>query len=355
MDGKRWLRRFLCAAAALLALLALICYIVDPFMQYRVRDNTYYINARFACPGILKNGDYDAVVIGSSLVQNFNMQSFRDKLGVNAVKATEGGLSHIEMLELTELINRADRAETYYICISINAFAEEEDHAQRSFPSYLMNDSLLDDYRYLLGYEAWMRYLPVDLALLACDALGIALPDAVNEQRSIDKMEDFSRKYPCGAQYLIEDFPGVSHKPFDAVSSQRSQDALNGQIHRFFDRLPLREDKEYVFFFPPLSMLYWHSFKPSYTDAMNQCKRTVVQRLSGYDNVTVYDFQCMPETADLDNYMDVSHYSPEINEKMIDCFASGEYTVTAETIGESIGRQQALIEAFYAENAEWMD
>ena len=62
-------------------------------------------------------------------------------------------------------------------------------------------------------------------------------------------------------------------------------------------------------------------------------------------NVTVYDFQAIPEICDLDNYKDITHYSAQINEYMVDCFANKKYIVTSDTIDKSIDdlKEQALL------------
>ena len=41
------------------------------------------------------------------------------------------------------------------------------------FPDYLMDDNPWNDYRYLLGYETWMRFIPIDIALSGAKALEI--------------------------------------------------------------------------------------------------------------------------------------------------------------------------------------
>ncbi len=66
-----------------------------------------------------------------------------------------------------------------------------------------------------------------------------------------------------------------------------------------------------------------------------ELKRHFMELVEGYDNVKVYDFQGADFTADLDNYMDMSHYSPEINDFMVSCFASGDYLTDSSTLAET--------------------
>ena len=70
-------------------------------------------------------------------------------------------------------------------------------------------------------------------------------------------------------------------------------------------------------------------------DSTLALKRYFLEKVSGYDNVKVFDFQGADFTADLDNYMDMSHYSPEINDFMVSCFASGDYLADSSTLAET--------------------
>ena len=79
--AKKWLLRLLALTMALVMLMCLCAWCIDPYMLYRVRDNQYLLNSRLVTPGLIKNYDYDTVLIGSSMIQNTDMQRFRDTLG----------------------------------------------------------------------------------------------------------------------------------------------------------------------------------------------------------------------------------------------------------------------------------
>ena len=67
-NAKRWAVFTLSVSAALLALCALAVFAVDPFEHYResavlpLYDQESYNN-----PGIARNYDYDAVILGTSI------------------------------------------------------------------------------------------------------------------------------------------------------------------------------------------------------------------------------------------------------------------------------------------------
>ena len=174
--AKKWLLRLLALTMALVMLMCLCAWCIDPYMLYRVRDNQYLLNSRLVTPGLIKNYDYDTVLIGSSMIQNTDMQRFRDTLGGKPLKITTGAISLTEIQKLTDKIGELGKAQHYYICLDQYLFAPEKWDDMDRFPDYLMDDNLWNDYRYLLGYETWMRFIPIDIALSGAKALGLSLP-----------------------------------------------------------------------------------------------------------------------------------------------------------------------------------
>lgn len=82
----------------LITLLSTVMYIIDPFFQFRVRDNTYLITGGFVCGGLIKNYDYDTLILGSSMTQNFDMDVFREEHGGKPLHVGIGGLEYEEEL-----------------------------------------------------------------------------------------------------------------------------------------------------------------------------------------------------------------------------------------------------------------
>ena len=172
--AKKWLLRLLALTMALVMLMCLCAWCIDPYMLYRVRDNQYLLNSRLVTPGLIKNYDYDTVLIGSSMIQNTDMGLFREILGGKPLKITTGAISLTEIQKLTDKIGELGKAEHYYICLDQYLFAPEKWDDMDRFPDYLMDDNPWNDYRYLLGYETWMRFIPIDIALSGAKALAWA-------------------------------------------------------------------------------------------------------------------------------------------------------------------------------------
>lgn len=323
LSSAQWLQRFLALALVVLALLAALVYIIDPYYHYRAYDHKYKLDKIFSVPGVVKNYDYDAIIIGSSMTQNFDMDSFRRELGQAPIKATLGGMDAPEMAALLKLAQDAGHAETYYLCIDASLLSSDEE--EQRFPEYLMDDNARNDYRYFWGYEAWMRFIPLDLALIAAERLGIPLPQRFQDARSIDKMGEWAYRYSFSKERVLEVYAGSGNGGASNVDMTATAADPMAQCQKFLGSLDLSQGNV-VLFFPPYSALFWYDMEQAgRLESYFEVKRYFIQQVSAYSNVTIFDFQGADFTADLDNYMDMTHFSPQISDALIRCFASGEY------------------------------
>ena len=80
-------------------------------------------------------------------------------------------------------------------------------------------------------------------------------------------------------------------------------------------------------------------------EAYMQAKKYFVQKLTDCGAI-VYDFQSADVIVDLNNYKDITHYSPEINDWMVECFANQEYIITVENCDEFQAGLERRLEEF---------
>jgi len=286
------------------------------------------------------------------MMQNFNMQSFRDKLDCAPIKVSMGGISLNEIIVMTELIFRQNKVEKMYVCTDLVSFRSTDENAKMRIPFYLLDDNPFNDYRYLLGYETWMRFLPVSVAINTLNAIGMELPGKASRISNIDYLEYWNDDFAFGEDVVISNYVNSRY----SVSVPELDGLYERMTQRFDEYISVFDStKEYVFFFPPYSALFWYQAKSDgYYDIYLDAKTYMVGVLSDKENVVVYDFQSMPLICDLNNYKDTSHYTAEINEIMVDCFVNGDYIVNAKTISDSIDNLGALVTQFEQDNSQWL-
>lgn len=333
-------------------LLMSIVYVYDPFCYYRIPENRFIVNNyRFLNAGIAKNADYDTVIIGSSMTQNFNMNSFREKLNLNPVKLSVGAMS-IEGMELTyNLVKAVDRADNIFVCIDLPSLNKEKDNLS-TYATYLYNETSFDDFKYLLGYETWTRLLPLNIAFNILEKSGKKLPDLYGTY-NIDNIGEWHSQSVYDKNIIIENYlnnnSGLSKQNTEGVYEK-----MTSNTDKIID-IFCSSEKNITFFFPPYSALFWYnSTENGLFENYNKIKEYIVNKVEDMPNVTVYDFQAIPEICDLDNYKDITHYSAQINEYMVDCFASKQYIVTSDTIDKSIDDLKKQVQNFESNNSEWL-
>lgn len=350
IQATNWLKKLFILISIILVLLMATAYIIDPYLYYRVTDNKYMLNSRFVNKGIIENYNYDTVIIGSSMIQNFNMQSFRDKLNYKPIKATIGGMNLNEIEMMNKLVKEKDKTDRIIINLDMSQFNSKEEESR--FPIYLYDDNRLNDFKYLLGYETWMRFIPVDIAVNTLYKMDIQLPDKFDRKTNIDYLEDWSKDYSFGKDIVLKSY-------FESNETVSKQDKSNmytnmtARFDKFEENIDIKSDSQYIFLFPPYSALYWnHVSEEGYKNILLEFKRYIVENLDKYNNVRIVDMQDLEHITNLDNYKDLTHYNTYIQEIIVDAIKSKEFDATIKNIDQKINSMNILIDDFIKNNKD---
>jgi hypothetical protein len=226
---------------------------------------------------------------------------------------------------------------------------EDEDRT----PDYLLDNNVLNDYRYLLGYATWMRFIPVDVAYVALDRLGLSLPEEFSRSKKLDYLEDWSLDAVVGRDTVIRDYQTSTHN-VTSIDMDNLYDRMINRTDTFLRSIDFSEG-DYTFFFPPYSALFWYTAESEgYFDTYLAVKSYLIEALADKENVRIYDFQTEEFITDLDRYCDMTHYGPAVNEWMIDCFADGYCLTDPSDNDERNGELDQLIDDFTAANQDWL-
>ena len=121
----------------------------------------------------------------------------------------------------------------------------------------------------------------------------------------------------------------VPQQPLEEHPQLSQQSMLNIE-HNFIPFIEAHPDTEFIFFFPPYSLMQWYSF---YTQGQLHHnlmqKQAVTERLLAYDNVKLYDFQAQLDwILNLDHYVDYEHYGAHINDEIVRMITKDQCRVT---------------------------
>ncbi len=353
MYSKKWLKSLFFTVTLVLITLILTTYLVDPYLYYRIGDNKYVVGKpELICKGLIKNANYDAVIIGSSMAQNFTVKSFKEKLGYDCIKLVISAMNLDEIAMMSNLVSSNGKAKRLFITLDTWLFFSMD---KNRFPSYLYDDNIYNDYKYLLGFDTY-RVLPYSLFTNICYKLGIFESVWNTKKTNPDYLGEWKDDYKIGKKITWDNYFN-GNKMFSSYKDNADlYEVMVDNFKCFINELNINDSLEYTLILPPYSALLWYCYEKDgdYADLI-KFKTYLVDSFSKYKNIQIVDMQNMLEIIDLKHYKDVCHYGAYIQELIVDAIASGKYDVTHKNIQAKNDSLHKLKESFKKENKEILE
>jgi len=307
---KRTLAVFLAGSLLLSTLLVLTAFVVDPLQVYRKIEwykPVFSTEQRYQNPGLAKHYDYDTIIIGTSMTENFLPSVVDQAIGGKTMKLSIRGSTAGEHYEIAKLALDTGKVKTVIWGLDYFSLKSGVPDDQGPFPFYLYDDNFWNDYKYWFNestYEQLFKGL-------------------VKQWRS-GKPQELETLYNWHAASAFSEFLVVKH--FREARNEEAYFSLNEDpledIQASFDRyiLSLVEaypEVEFKFYYPPYSILrqvVWKETNPERYENQLTMKKWMFERFDRHANAQVYDFQSEAVwTFDLDLYKDMSHHSQDVN------------------------------------------
>lgn len=348
MNSKKWIKILLILCVFGVGFVGGVNYLVDPFQQYRVK--TFYPiafkNERYQNAGLAKNFNYDSLILGTSMTENFLIDKVENDLGFKkAIKlSVSGGSAREQSITLQTAINNNKNLKNVLWGFDTFAFIGEPDrlrYGENSFPFYLYDDKKLNDYKYILSI----------------DTIKDSMKSIINPYRKKDELiYDYNRMYEW--QYLVnheltiekvkKDWDNRS-KFINYEQNKQSFSYLKNNFDLNFYQIIKNNPKiKFKIFFPPYSILNFKALEER--DKINdilEFKKYIYNTLLELENVNIYDFQSEKIiTHNLANYKDISHYHQNINNWLTEQIRDNKYLVTKENRDEHLENLRKQIEEY---------
>lgn len=130
------------------------------------------------------------------------------------------------------------------------------DVSESRYPKHLLKKDILSRMRYLLSYEVWFRYIPVDVSFMVLDWVGVKIPIKFEYSKSIDKLEDWWLDYPLTGEKVVLDNYLNNRFAVSKVDTENLYERMVAHIDEYLENFDYEKGK-HTFFFPPYSSLYW--------------------------------------------------------------------------------------------------
>ena len=331
MTRKRW--SILSLSLLLISLFGIVgsVVVIDPFEIYHEAffhippiENTTQI---YSNAGIAKSYDYDSVIIGSSMTENFTPSQLDRELGGHFIKLPINAGSPFNHKQMMDMAFAAQDIRRVFYGVDIELYTYFYKTPKCEMPEYLYDDDLFNDTAYWFNKNVLTTYIPKCLS-----TLGQRDPSLRDTMYSWGDMYKYGREAAFrGASVTGSEIP---QRDAGAPIALSQQTMLNVE-HNVLPFVTEHPDTEFIFFFPPYSLVRWYEFyQQGELEYHLMQKAAFIEALLPYENVRIYDFQAETDwILNLENYIDASHYGPWINDAMVEHVARDEYRVTnVETV-----------------------
>lgn len=332
-QSKKWFKKcIICLIGAIFLVFALV-YVFDPyfhfhkpfsFVSYRLYDE------RYTNDGISRHFDYDAIVTGTSMAQNFKTTEMDDLFGTKAVKETFSGAGYQELSEnLERALQRNKDLKTVIWTLDYSGLIRDKDWTQyEGYPTYLYDDNPWNDVSYVFNKSVlYHGVLPnVTKTILGQPST------TMDEYSSWDK--------ETGLEYIMASYDRWEEKAemIEGLTEEERQMVTANIKENFVDMVSRYPDTTFYIFYTPYSICYWDFLNQEGMMKMQfEAEQIATELLLSCPNVKLFNFNDQYDViTNTDNYRDKEHYSAEINSRILEWMASGVGLVTKDNYLERL-------------------
>lgn len=265
--------------------------------------------------GIIKNFDYETLIIGSSLIQNMR-PSYAEKLFESkTVKVPLCGIGFQYILDACNLsLEKNDNLKR--IIMNTDPTMLFNDYEDKGFPSYMYDNNIFNDVNYLLNKS-----------VLFSENLNVL-------NRTIEKtnQENMDEAFSSEKTFYFSEYSAVQSASNDSIEFNEKElyKKFKLSVSSLADIVEKNPDIEFSFFIPPKSILELKTMSlNSYLDFYCNIIKETFEIFSSYDNCRVFMFQDDKKTVEnLYNYCDTQHFSSNVSDKILEDICRGENLMT---------------------------
>lgn len=352
MQYRNFLFKSLVTTLTLLTLVAGLNFLFDPLQFYRKAafyQPAFSKEQRYQNPGLARNYDYNTIIIGTSMTENF-VPSYVDKtLGVKTIKLSMSAATAREENLIMQVALRTGRIQNVIIGLDFGSLRGPVNQVETSsgpFPYYLYDQHFYNDLPYLLSITTLES---------SYNILRNSYYHITPEHSDLVMINNWNSSYVYGSQVLEKIWQDEQIAKKEGTKKYDQMDFSLASMQSNFDQniLPVIKQNtqvNFIIFYPPYSVLRYRSIyeenPESFYNEM-QIKRYVFDQVKHCPNVFLYDFQADQNlTFNLDKYKDYAHHSQEYNEYVIEAIARQDirYLVTSQNVNSLLDKLTMQVE-----------
>lgn len=332
-DAKGWFQRCMISVLTAILFVFFLVWLFDPyfhfhkpfpFVSYRLLDE------RYCNDGISRHFDYDAIITGTSMAQNYKTTELNALFGVKAVKETFSGSGYREQSDnLRRALEKNEDLKTVFWSMDYNALIREKDYdAYEGYPLYLYDENPWNDVSYVFNKSVLYHGVMTNMIMTLTG----------QESTSMDEYSSWEKE--MGYDYIMSAYDrwevGIDSLG-GLTQADRSMITANIQ-QNFIDLVRDYPNTVFYIFYTPYSIYYWDFLNQEGMMEMQlEAEQIATELLLQCPNVKLYNFNDQYDIiGNPDNYRDKEHYGAHINSKILQWIVQDIGRVTVDNYMEKL-------------------
>ncbi len=345
---KRWTITALSLTLLLMGGLMGLNFAVDPLQYYRKAEYppSFSTQQRYQNPGLARNYEYDTIIIGTSMTENFLPSYVEEKLGGKALKLSMSGATAKEQYMIAKMAIETGKVKHVIWGVDYFALRGEPDRVRDEFgpfPTYFYDRNPLNEHHYLLN---------VDTTLDSLKIIGEQIGLYEHQPQDLNLLNTWTN-YTFDKQIVMNEWKKVSQSQPVTPSEYEFANIKDNLDRNLIPLIKEHPEIQFTLYYPPYSILqhrfFYEKGKVLFDNEL-ETKKYLFAQVGSWQQVKIFDMQHESKiTFNLDNYKDLAHHSMKINEYIIDSVAAGRYLVTAENLDSTLEQLRKQVESVQPE------
>lgn len=332
MKTKNYCLIVVCGTILLLVALALPTIVVDPCFHYRAPKGAYLLhNQRYQNDGIIRHFEYDAMITGSSMTENFKASQLDGLFNTHSIKVPYAGARFKEIDQAVNVALKSnDNLKLVVRSLDLPILDAEKDSVRyENCPTYLYDDNILNDVNYVLNKQILLEQTREFLKMNQGEAQSTGFDEYSTWGVDITLSEIYKNvEYPTGKDI-------VKIRPFTKEDQKRVQENIRQNVVKTAADNP---KVTFYLFFPPYSCIFYDELirngELDYQMAVQEC---AIEEMLGCENIKLYSFcDWFDVTCDLERYRDMEHYDAKVSSSILEKMKQGEGLLTEDNYREHL-------------------
>ncbi len=314
-EYSRWLKKTLIVLA--LAFVVIISYIaiVDPFFHYHgpLSQISYALdNERYQNDGITRHFDYDTIITGTSLTENFLPSECDELYGGKTIKVALQGATFKEVNDgLVRAFRYNPDIRTVIRCLDMKNFQQDWDYiSYDGLPTYLYDDNLLNDTGYVLN-----------------KSVVIATNEQVRrtlEGKPGDTMDTYmfwGEDFDYGPKKVKSTYVRPDQEEPRGPITEEEKEAILKNVRENITSLPAAHpETTFYYYLSPDSICWWdvEANRAGKLEYYFELQELVIEEILKTPNIKLFSYSSRFDVIeDLGHYKDLSHYDAGISHRIL--------------------------------------